>query len=57
MRKAFHVAAFVSVLLLSAVAGTVLVNFGRANPYQFRLMEEVPPDADTEPPIISIVSP
>jgi hypothetical protein len=34
MRKAFPVAAFVSALLLSAVVGTVLVNLGRANPYQ-----------------------
>lgn len=57
MKKAFPAAAFVSVLLFLAVAGSQLVNLGKANPYQFRLMEEVPPDADTEPPTIAVLSP
>ena len=56
MRKAFT-AAFILLLLFSVLAGTQLVNLGKANPYHFRLMEEVPPDADTEPPTISILTP
>ena len=54
MRKAFAAAVFVSALLLT-VAGTQFVNLGKANPYQFSLRKEVPPDAD--PPTISILSP
>ena len=57
MRKVSPLAAFISVLLLSAVAGTQLVNLANANPYQFILMDEVPPAADTEPPAISIIAP
>ena len=56
MRKAFPVA-FISLLLFSVLAGTQLVNFGKATPYHFRLMEEAPPDANTEPPKIEIFSP
>ncbi len=44
-------------LLLSAIAGTMLVKLGRANPYQFKYVGEVSPDANTEPPIITIFSP
>jgi len=32
-------------------------NIGEANPYQSRNMYEVPPDAYTEPPLVSILSP
>jgi hypothetical protein len=57
MRKVFPAAAFVSVLLLFTVAGTQIVKLGSANPYHFRLMGEVPPDANTKPPTITIFSP
>lgn len=57
MKKKASTVAFISVLLFSLVAGTQLVNLGRANPYHFILMEEVPPDADTKPPTISMLSP
>ena len=42
----------ISVLLFSAVAGTQLLNLGRANPYIW--LGQVPPDDDTKPPAIAI---
>ena len=58
-KKPLLTAAFISVLLLSAVAGTQLVNLGRANPYLYNGVKEgeiSPPDG-TKPPIILILSP
>ncbi len=46
---------FISLLLLSATIGSQLVNSGRANPYIY--LGNVPPDSNTEPPEISILSP
>ena len=46
---------FIVALLFSAVAGTQLVGLGNGNPYFW--LEEVLPDADTKPPIVSIFSP
>ncbi len=54
MKRAFK-AAFISALLITTVAATLQINIGKANPYQY--MGEVPPDANTKPPIISIQSP
>jgi len=45
----------ISVLLFSAIAGTQLLNLGRANPYIW--VGDVPPDANTKPPAITIVYP
>jgi hypothetical protein len=58
-KKALITAAFVSVLLLSAVAGTQFVNLGQANPYiRHRKMEKtIPPPEGTKPPVVSISSP
>lgn len=56
VKKAFP-AAVVLALLFSAVAGTLFVNLGGANPYHFVNMYEVSPDAYTEPPLVSILSP
>jgi len=52
-------AAFISVLLLSAVGATQFVNLGRANPYthEFRQEGEVSPPEGTIPPTVSIFSP
>jgi hypothetical protein len=44
----------ISVLLFSAVAGTQLLNLGRANPYKWG--GDVPPRDDTKPPAIIISS-
>lgn len=55
MNKKTHLtAAFISVLLFYAVAGTLLVNFATANPNPFPFGEDVLPDASTEPPTITI---
>ena len=50
-KKALLTAAFISVLLFSAVAGTQLANLAVANPIN------VPPDESTKPPTIAISSP
>jgi hypothetical protein len=55
MRRTALAFIFISVLLFSAVAGTQLVSLGKADPYFS--FEEVQPDTDTKPPIISIFSP
>lgn len=57
MRKAFPLAALVSAILLSTIAGTQLVKLGNANPYHSIYMGEVPPDASTKSPAITILSP
>ena len=51
-KKMILTAVCISVLLFSAVAGTQLLNLGRANPYIW--LGEVPPDDDTKPPAIAI---
>lgn len=53
-KKIILTAVCISVLLFSAVAGTQLVNLGRANPYKW--IGDVPPRADTKPPAITISS-
>jgi len=55
MNKKASAAAFVLALLVSVVAGTQLVSVGKANPFFW--YEEVPPDAYTEAPVISVSSP
>ena len=58
-KKPLLTIAFISVLLLSAVAGTQFVNLGRANPYIRDVVKEgeiSPPDG-TKPPTILILSP
>ena len=52
-------AVFITVLLMSAIAATQLVNLGRANPYHHIWIYEgdVSPDSSTKPPAISILSP
>jgi len=54
MKKALAVV-FVLALLVSVVAGTQLVSVGKANPFWW--YEEVPPDAYTKAPVISVLSP
>lgn len=55
-KKTLSAAAFIlTALLTSAVAGTLFVNLGRANPYKWA--GHVPPDVNTKPPTITIVSP
>lgn len=57
-KRAFPTAAFVSVLLLSAVAGIQLVDLGRANPFsQSMYSGEMTPPASATPPSITILSP
>ena len=57
-KKRLLTAAFISVLLLSAVAGTQFVNLARANPYsQARDSGVRAAPHSTEPPRISIFSP
>ena len=60
MRKKWvQTAAFITVLLMSAIAATQLVNFGRANPYfhDSILEGETSPPEGTIPPTVSILSP
>jgi hypothetical protein len=58
-KKTLLTAAFISVFLLSAVAGTLFVRVGKANPYlRLSVQEgEVPPPDGTIPPTVSIFSP
>jgi hypothetical protein len=53
--KIILTAVCISALLLSAVAGTQLLNLGRADPYAW--YGDVPPDANTKPPAITISYP
>jgi hypothetical protein len=54
-KKTLLTAVCISLLLFSAVAGTQLLNLGRANPYKW--VGDVPPDANTKPPAITIFYP
>jgi hypothetical protein len=54
-KKALLTVAFLSVLLLSAVAGTQFVDLGQANPYMY--YEYVSPPAGATPLVISVSSP
>jgi hypothetical protein len=56
-KKTLLTVAFISVLLLSAAAGTQLVNLVRADTYKILHIAQVPPDSNTEPPKIEIFSP
>ena len=58
-KKTLLKAIIISVILFSAVAGTQLVNLGRANPIHNIWISEgdVAPDSKTKPPTISILSP
>jgi hypothetical protein len=58
-KKSLLTAAFISVLLLLAVAGTQLVDLGRADPYISDFVEvgEMPAPEGTEPLTILIISP
>ena len=58
-KKTLITACFISALLLSAVAGTQIVNLGSANPYIYNCgtVPEVPPPAGTLPLSILISSP
>jgi hypothetical protein len=53
-KKMILTAVCISVLLFSAVAGTKLLNLGRANPYKWG--GDVPPRDDTKPPAMTISS-
>jgi hypothetical protein len=53
-KKTRLTAAFISALLFSAVAGTIVVNLGEANPY---LYETISPPRDALPPAITMFSP
>ena len=55
MRKKALIAAFISVLLMSAVAGTFF-NLTKANP-TCKIIGHHDPDAETEPPTVTISSP
>jgi hypothetical protein len=56
-KKTLLTEAFISLLLLSAVGGTQLVNLVRADTYEILYIAQVPPDSNTEPPKIEIFSP
>jgi hypothetical protein len=57
-KKALLTAVFISVLLFSAVAGTDVVNVGKANPFsQAMYSGEMTPPSSTTPPSITISSP
>jgi hypothetical protein len=59
-KKTLLTGAFISMLLLSVVVGTSLINLGRANPnpyYPEIISEEGSPDSETEPPTVSIIAP
>jgi hypothetical protein len=59
-KKTLLTAAVISVLLLPAVAGTLLVNLGRANPNPFPpdvYSQEGSPRNETEPPTVLIIAP
>ena len=56
VRKAFSAIAFISMLLLSAVASTQLVNSVSANPLPHKYGYVVSPDNSTEPPTITITN-
>jgi hypothetical protein len=53
-KKIILTAVCISALLFSTVAGTQLLNLGRANPYKW--LGAVPPRADTKPPAITFSS-
>jgi predicted phage tail protein len=55
-KKRLLTAAFILALLFSAVAGAQFVDLGMANPNPFPFGEDVPPDARTNPPTITISS-
>ncbi len=58
MRKKFPSAALILALLFSAVAGSLFVNLGEANPYHYEHeSKEVSPPQDAIPPTVSISSP
>jgi hypothetical protein len=58
VKKRALTAAFISVLLLSTVAGAQFLSLGRANPYRYAEEQgEVSPQYDIKPPEISIFSP
>jgi hypothetical protein len=59
MRKTFIAVAFISALLLSALAGTRSVDLGRADPYIADWVKEgeVAPPSGSKPPTVSIFSP
>ena len=57
-KKPLITAAFLSVFLTSAMAGTQFVNLGRANPYLYEQGSyPISPPPEVEPPSISILSP
>ena len=56
-RKAALTAIVISVFLVLAVAGLKVVEVCRADPFPFRIMDEVPPDNSTQPPAIEFLSP
>jgi hypothetical protein len=55
LKKTFSAAAFLFALLFLAVAGTWFTNLAEANP-SHKEIGVVPPDAQTEPPTITILS-
>ena len=56
MRKAFHLAVFVSIFLIVLLALTQHVNLATANPSPFPYGGEVSPDGSTKPPTIAILT-
>ena len=57
-RKTRLTAAFILTLFFSAIAGTCVIPFGRANPYLYeQVSHPVSPPPEIEPPLISILSP
>jgi hypothetical protein len=59
VEKTMLTAAFISVLLLSALAAAQLVNLAEANPFHhvWTCEGDVSPDRSTEPPLIVVLSP
>jgi hypothetical protein len=58
MKKTALKVILVIMFLLSTVVGTQLVQFGKANPTILsRSLGTIPPDSNTQPPVISVFSP
>ncbi len=56
-RKAATTSIVISVFLVLALTGLQVVEVCRADPFPFKIMDEVPPDNSTQPPTIEFLSP
>ena len=57
MVKATLLGALFSLIVILTLSGLLLVNLCKADPFPFEIMDEVPPDDQTKPPTVHILSP